>query len=133
MMDGFRRLAYVYSAGQIAAAFGKIIYNPECTALYRRHSAAVTSSNAELLSTIKYWVKNDLFGSTMQDTHFILTRFLQEYGKMLSTSDRNLLTLYAQSHFSVSTWGKRFLYPEKLRPSMGGDLALRICLFFNRY
>ena len=118
---------------KIAAAFGKIIYNPECTALYRRHSAAVTSSNVELLSMIKYWIKNDLFGSTMQDTHFVLTRFLQEYGTMLSASDHRLLLLYAQTRCSALTWIKRFLYPQKLRPTKGGDLALRICLFFNRY
>lgn len=118
---------------KIAAAFGKIVYNPDCTALYRRHETAVTSGNARLQSAIRYWVKSDLLGKAMQDTHFVLDRFLQEYGNKLSVPDRELLSLYTGNKPSVIKWLKRFTYSQRLRPSAGGDLALRICLFWGRY
>lgn len=118
---------------KIAAAFGKIIYNPDCTALYRRHQAAVTSSNAKTLSAIHYWIRNDLCGTAMKDTHFVLTRFMQEYGESLSSSDKALLSLYTEQSVSLSTWFRRLTYKKRLRPSLGGDLALRICFFFCRY
>lgn len=118
---------------KIAAAFGKILYNSECTALYRRHSNAVTSSNAQLLSTIKYWIKNDIFGSSMKENRFVLKRFLQEYGTLLSFEDAALLTLYTTEKKSLSIWVKRFLYKKRLRPSLGGDLALRICFFLGKF
>ena len=118
---------------KIAAAFGKILYNPDCTALYRRHASAVTSSNAQLLSAISYWVKSELLGSAMKDTHFVLTRFMEEYGKELSLSDQKLLSLYTRESISPSDWLRRFSYKKRLRPSIGGDLALRICFFFFRY
>ena len=118
---------------KIAAAFGKILYNPDCMTLYRRHDSAITSSNARLVSAIVYWIKNDLFGSTMKDTHFVLNRFMQEYGSSLSSGDRELLALYTGSNLSVYDWFRRFSYKKRLRPSTGGDLALRICFFFCRY
>lgn len=118
---------------KIAAAFGKILYNPKCTALYRRHSNAVTSSNAQLLSTIKYWIKNDIFGSSMKENRFVLKRFLQEYGTLLSRENTALLTLYTTEKKTLSIWGKRFLYEKRLRPSLGGDLALRICFVLGKY
>ena len=102
-------------------------------ALYRRHDSAITSSNARLFSAIVYWIKNDLFGSTMKDTHFVLNRFMQEYGSSLSSNNRELLALYTGSNLSVCDWFRRFSYKKRLRPSTGGDLALRICFFFCRY
>lgn len=118
---------------KIAAAFGKILYNPDCTALYRRHSSAVTSSNAQLTSAIKYWMKNDIFGSSMKETHYVLDRFMQEYGSLLSPENARFLSLYTCTKKTPIIWCRRFLYRRKLRPSAGGDLALRICFFLNRY
>lgn len=118
---------------KIAAAFGKILYNPTSTALYRRHSSAVTSSNAQLISTIKYWIRNDIFGSSMKETHFVLKRFMAEYGALLSQENYRLLSLYTCEKKTLLSWFKRCFYKKRLRPSIGGDLALRICFFLGRY
>lgn len=118
---------------KIAAAFGKILYNPQSTALYRRHSSAVTYSNVRLITTIKYWIRNDIFGSSMEETHFVLKRFMEEYGNFLSQEDYRLLTLYTCAKRTPRFWFKRCFYKKRLRPSMGGDLALRICFFLDRY
>lgn len=118
---------------KIAAAFGKVLYDSQCTALYRRHSAAVTSSNARLFSAISYWIRHDIFGASMKETHFVLNRFYQEYGNLMEESDRSLLDLYTGNTLSFFRWFRRFSYKKRLRPSIGGDLALRICFLLNTY
>lgn len=118
---------------KIAAAFGKIIYNKECTAYYRRHSNAVTSSNAHIVSTLYNWFNQDLLGTEMRKTHFILHRFYQEYGNKLSPSNTSILNLFACNSFNIQIWLKRIFFPLRLRPSLAGELALRICFLFNRY
>lgn len=118
---------------KLAAAFGKILYNPKSTAYYRRHEKAVTASNAKYLTAVLYWLKKEILGSAMKETHFVLTRFQQEYGDKLSPENAQLLSLYSGNSFSPFIWFQRFSYKKRLRPSLGGDLALRLCLFLNRY
>jgi hypothetical protein len=118
---------------KLAAAFGKILYNENSTALYRRHSSAVTASNARLISLICHWIRHDIFGSSMKETHFVLDRFLQEYGSQLRAEDFQLLTRFTGSSSSLVVRARRLFYPKKLRPSVGGDLALRICFLLNTY
>lgn len=118
---------------KLAAAFGKIIYNEQCTAYYRRHSNAVTFSYASYKSAIQNWIKNDLLGSAMKENHYILTRFYQEYGHLLKKEDAALLKLFAVNKSSLGIWWKRLTYKHRLRPSFGGNLALKICFFLNTY
>lgn len=118
---------------KIAAAFGKILYNPAPTALYRRHSSAVTSSNAQLMTALKYWIQNDILGSSMKETRFVLERFMEEYGTLLSEENYRLLALYTRAPKTLLSWFKQCFYKKRFRPSIGGDLALRVCFFLGRY
>lgn len=118
---------------KLAASCGKILYTNKCTALYRRHSSAVTASNTQLLSTILYWIKHDIFGSSMKKTHFVINRFYEEYSLYLSPQDFKLLKLYTGHTSTILIWFKRLVYPKKFRPTFGGELALRICFFLNTY
>ena len=118
---------------KLAAAFGKIIYNPNYTAYYRRHNLAVTSSNKNIFSLLKNWFINDIFGSSMKETHYVLSRFYEEYGKNLNNEDADLITTFATSENTIHLWFKRLIYPKKFRPSLGGRIALRICFFLNTY
>lgn len=116
-----------------AAAFGKILYDSACTAHYRRHESAVTAENASKKSLIRNWIQNDILGKSMKETHDILERFYQVYGKKLKDEDRKLLALYATRKKNAGIWWKRVTFNQKLRPSAGGRLALRICFGLGRY
>ena len=118
---------------KIAAAFGKIVYDNECTAFYRRHHQAVTFSNSSLLLSIGNWIKNEIYGSAMKETHYILDQFMQEYGTYLTDNDHKILRIFTGNSPSFLNWIQRLFYPKKLRPSFGGELALRICFFLGRY
>lgn len=116
-----------------AAAFGKIVYDANCTAYYRRHESAVTASNASRCSLIKNWIHNEIFGKSMQETHEVLARFYQVYGEMMKEDDRKLLELYALKKREIGIWWRRIRFKESLRPSVGGRIALRICFCMGRY
>ena len=116
-----------------AAAFGKIIYDPACTAYYRRHESAVTASNASKMSLIKNWIRNEILGNSMKENHAVLERFYEVYGKQLVLKDKNVLELYATKRKNLKIWWKRIWFGKMFRPSFGGRCALRICFFINRY
>lgn len=116
-----------------AAAFGKIIYDPTCTAYYRRHDSAVTANNANKLSLIKNWIQNEILGDSMSEAHYVLERFYQVYAAKMKTEDKKLLKIYATRRKSQVVWWKRICFKEMLRPSVGGRVALRVCFLLARY
>lgn len=116
-----------------AAAFGRIVYDPVCTAYYRRHESAVTASNASKTSLIRNWLKNEIFGESMKETHDVLERFYEVYGTQMKKKDRKVLEVYATRKKSIKIWWKRIWFREMLRPSLGGRMALRVCFVLKRY
>ena len=118
---------------KVAAAFGKIFYDPRCMAYYRRHENAVTVSNANKGSLAKNWIRNEIIGASMQKTHDVLVRFFQIYGDEMKDQDRKKLEIYATRKRNLAIWLRRVGFREHLRPSVGGRMALRICFFLGRY
>ena len=117
----------------IAAGLGKISYESTPLAYYRRHGAAVTKSNASLTAAIRNWLSREIFGNYMKTRHFMMERFWQEHGMECSPNDQEFLRLYLNRPLTPSIWFRRFAYRKPLRPSKGGDLALRILFFLNRW
>lgn len=118
---------------KLAASNGQIMYDETCTALYRRHGTAVTAGNRDILSAVKNWISNEIFGNEMKNTHYVLKRFYQEYGSVLKPGDQKLLALFAAYRHSPAIWWKRLTCPVRFRPALGGEIALRICFFLCRY
>jgi glycosyltransferase involved in cell wall biosynthesis len=119
---------------KIAAALGIIIFDEKSRALYRRHGNAVTAGNAGIGASISYWIRNEILGDKMkQELHYPLDRFLQEYGTQMNERDRRLITVFAGKTKNPVRWVKRLCYPKRLRPSIGGELALRVGFLLNRY
>ena len=82
---------------------------------------------------LNYWLKEEILGDAMQQPRHVLTSFYRVYRKQLSAQDRALLSLYTTQKHSFRIWLRRFAYRGRLRPSLGGDLALRITFFLNRW
>ncbi len=117
---------------KIAAAMGKFICDPAQTAKYRRHSATVTYAGAGKLQLIEKWLKNDIFGSGLSEYRFVLQRFYEEYGDRLGEKEYNWLRLFTEQPVTIGIYWKRLLFPGRLRPSLGGEIALRGCFLGNR-
>lgn len=117
---------------KIAAAFGEFVYDPTPLTKYRRSSSSVTYAGSDKFHYIIKWLQNDILGKGLSDYYFVITRFYKAYGKHLSSENKELLYLFSRHPFTLSLYWKRLFYPERLRPSLGGELALRLCFLFNR-
>ncbi len=117
---------------KIAASMGYFLYDPTPCAKYRRHSSTVTYANSNKLQLICKWFKNDILGIGLSEYHFILKRFTEEYASRLGKSSHKCLNTFMAQKVTPVLYLKRLFYPHRLRPSLGGELALRICFLLNR-
>lgn len=117
---------------KIAASMGKFIYDPVQSAKYRRHSSTVTYANSNKLQLILKWIKNDILGIGLSEYHFILKRFYEEYHSDLGEASSNCLIIFMEQNVTLPLYLKRLFFPRRLRPSLGGELALRLCFLLNR-
>lgn len=117
---------------KIAASMGKFIYDPARTAGYRRHSSTVTYAGAGTIKMIAKWIRNDLFGAGLSEQRFVLERFYEEYGDRLGEKEYAWLNLFRERPVTAEIYLKRLFFPERLRPSIGGEMALRGCFLGNR-
>jgi len=117
---------------KIATSMGRFIYDPEITAKYRRHSSSVTIAGFSKLTLVRKWLQNDIFGKGLSENYWLLKRFHEEYANLLDSSILRFINLFQEQPFKLSIWLKRLFYPKRLRPSLGGELALRICFIFYK-
>lgn len=117
---------------KIAASMGKFVYDPAQTAKYRRHSATVTYVGTGIWKMIGQWLKNDIFGSGLSENRFVLKRFYEEYGDRLGEPEHSWLDLFRERPVTLGVYWKRLFFPERLRPTIGGEIALRGCFLGNR-
>lgn len=117
---------------KIAASMGKFIYDPVQTARYRRHSSTVTYANSNKLQLIVQWFKNDVLGIGLSEYHFVLKRFYEEYADRLEESSLFCLHTFMEQSTTLPLYFKRLLFFKRLRPSLGGELALRLCFLLNK-
>lgn len=117
---------------KIAASLGKIIYDPAITAKYRRHSDTVTYVSSKKTKMISQWIKNDIFGIGLSEFRFILKRFYEEYSDRMKASDLYYLCTFMDKEITLPLYFKRLFFVKRFRPSLGGELALRLCFLLNR-
>lgn len=117
---------------KIAASMGTFYHDPEVMALYRRHSSTVTYADSSKLKLIKKWISNDILGNMLDDNHDTIRQFSIDYEKKLSPEQKKLLSCFASQSFSLKVYFMRLFFPKRLRPSLGGELALRICFLLGK-
>lgn len=117
---------------KIAASMGTFYHDTAATALYRRHSSTVTYADSSNLKLIRKWLQNDVLGNMLDDNHNTIRQFLQDYEKKLSPQQKKLLLCFASQPFSLKVYFMRLFFPHRLRPSLGGELALRICFLLTK-
>lgn len=117
---------------KIAASMGKITYDPTQTAKYRRHDATVTHVKSSRMYMTREWLKNHILGNGMSEFYFVLKRFYEEYADQLKDSDQRYLRIFMEQPVTLSIYLKRLFFKERFRPSLGGELALRLCFLLNR-
>ncbi|MBD5393059.1 MAG: glycosyltransferase [Lachnospiraceae bacterium] len=117
---------------KIAASMGRLIVDPVQSAKYRRHSSTVTYTGSDKTRMIFEWIKNDILGIGLSEFRFVLQRFYDEYHNLLDETSAKCLNVFKEQRVTLSLYFKRLFYPKRLRPTLGGELALRLCFLLNR-
>lgn len=119
---------------KVAALLGECVCDSAKTARYRRHRKTVTYTGAGRLRLIAKWLRGDVFGSVMKDYRRYVTRVYEAIGDdpSIRSEDRRCLELFRERRQTPAVYFGRLLYPHRLRPSLGGELALRLCFLLAR-
>ena len=126
-----KHLAHDIWCQWIATSLGVVIQQEKVLAKYRRHEKAVTSSNKGKFSSLKYWWEKEIKGDEMKKWKQSLIYFYEAYENEFPDSLKKELILFTKKTLSISEKMKKVFYKEKLRPTKGGDLALRILFLLN--
>lgn len=121
-------------AVQLALLFGGYVADPRRTALYRRHGATVTTTTGSAAGLLKTWIAKDVFGPTMEyyRGHARELRAALEGEEGVPGRAMALLGLFGGAPGTRFGWLRRLFFPKRLRPTLPGELALRICLLLGR-
>lgn len=119
---------------RIATLFGKCIFDNEKTAKYRRHEKTVTYSGVSIFKMMTKWFYNDILGDVMKTYRKYATVIYDTYAKLDAISEENhyLLEIFREQRVTLPLYFKRLFYPKRLRPTLVGELALRLCFFLSK-
>lgn len=85
----------------VISSLGRVIYDPEITMMYRRHSLNTMDGEDRLLTFWKNRLRRYLFEDHLSFIHLQVKEFLNRFGDRISPSDRNLATEFLQSEESL--------------------------------
>lgn len=113
------------------SAFGTVIYDPKPTAKHVRHESAVTEGDNRRTDLVRHFINEELFGTKSKEESLKLTHFYDVFFDKLSKEQREELRLFVNSKGALARMKKVF-YPRSLRPTLPGDLVLRILFLLGR-
>ena len=104
---------------------GKIVQDDRLLAKYRRHEDTVTITGGGKIPLIDSWIKNEIFGNRFHD---LCTRFLYmtECNRQYMTDAQYCDWRMLAGDRAYGNYLGRLFYGHRLRPSIGGEIALRI-------
>ena len=116
----------------IATSMGMIIPEKQILAKYRRHSSAVTSANASVAASVKRWLEKEILGDEMIKWKRSLCCFTKEYYKNVKEQEKKTLQIFANNKKTMGIRLKKVFYRKRLRPTLGGEAALRVLFLIGK-
>ncbi len=115
---------------------GRILHDDAVLASYRRHDAAVTRYGNRLPSLVSNWFMKEIMGPEFgYKCSRIRTFLLLEEGTECKEDTGKVpdeWRLLSGNGRGAVSYFMRIMYPHRLRPSLGGELALRLLFILNR-
>ena len=115
---------------------GEIVYDDNVLTKYRRHEATVTEYGNGTMTLISNWLRREIFGPEFSHKCARIRTFLRiEKGmgdNSIGKDIRKRWILLSGNRINPGRYFKRLLYPHRLRPSFGGEAALRLMFLMNR-
>lgn len=116
------------------SAFGKILYSPESTLLYRQHESNVIGGDEYFLSIMKKRIRR--FSKFNEKTYPIIaqaTEFLNMFKSELTEENRDLLQSLINSKKSLMNRIMYSMRKDVVRMKKFDNVLLRVLLICNKY
>lgn len=112
---------------------GEIVQDSRMLVTYRRHDASVTQTGKGYLTITKEWLDREIFGNRMSEWGRMASMFSSCYDREMAEKDANLPKNWnVLANVGKAGYWRRLLFPKRLKPSVGGEAALRISFLLNR-
>lgn len=126
-----KQLAHDIWCQWIASSIGEVLFEETKLANYRRHDMAVTSANASYFQSLKRWWDKEIKGSEMEKWHQSLVYFKESYYELVKTEEKKTLDIFIGNKKIINKIQKVFYY-KRLRPTFGGEMALRLLFLLGK-
>ncbi|SDB36371.1 glycosyltransferase [Butyrivibrio sp. INlla16] len=112
---------------------GKILYDDRNLTKYRRHEATYTEYGNGVGTLISNWLRREIFGDEFLLKCRLIRTFLSL--KEIRPSEKRVCRswlLLSGGRMNFARYFKRLCWGHRLRPSAGGEVALRIMFLMGR-
>jgi len=103
---------------------GKILHDPEVLAKYRRHEETYTTTGSSTGGMIRSWFSKEISGPAFKEKCRRIALFASTDTQIAQKQKENWFLL-AGVNKNPARYFQRLFYPHRLKPSIGGELALR--------
>jgi len=111
--------------------YGKILHDSRVLVKYRRHGDTVTTYGSGKKKDTSSWLRDEILGPEFQKKCERIRLFLRK-NPDLPADVQKKWALFCGEKKSIPRYFQRLFYPHRLRPSLGGEAALRV-LFLIHY
>ena len=84
------------------------------------------------MKLVKEWIVKDVLHGNMRERYWFLTRFFEEFGSELGNPDIKFINIFGEQKDNILLRLKRVFYKSRFRPTLGGEVALRICFMLGK-
>lgn len=114
------------------ALAGTMVYDPGLHAIYRRHGGSFTDTGKGFFSQIKAWWTEDVRGGRTERWGATARFFADCYEDEIPESTLRRWRLVAGGGKGLPDYLKRLFFPGRLKPSLAGEMILRLSFLLNR-
>lgn len=114
---------------------GEIVHDGRMLVKYRRHEKTVTQTGKSNLIMLREWWRDDVMSDRLAGWSVIARRFADCYKDDMDAIDKSC---YARWRFiagggsGIAAYFRRLFYPHRLKPTLAGEVVLRICFLMNK-
>ncbi len=114
---------------------GQMIHDDRMLVKYRRHEKTVTQTGKNNLIMLREWWRDDIMGDRFAGWSRIARYFADCYRNEMEQIDENCYDRWrfiAGSNKGIASYFKRLFFPRRLKPTLAGEIVLRICFAMNK-
>ena len=116
---------------QLAASMGKVLYDTDVYAKYRRHEKNASMSNQNFIKLLFWRIKNFLINDNF-DYKAKWSALYDVYCEELSVDDKAILSWFAEEKYRLAYALRKSFYSKRYRETLFDEIAVRFMFAVGR-